>query len=260
MRECWRKLSDDFFVNYVLTVVKKRYFGSDYFLYICKLFDRLVSACGGGYVNPKVLDAGSGSGLPDFYLERKGAETYLLDCSKEVIKNSRKHQFLLKSTNVHYVLADIRTLPFREGALDIVWNEGVIEHFNDDERDQILDEMKRVTKHKGLVVIMTPNLFTPHALGIKQFRRLIKKFPQDRWGRERAYSPNQLGELLTNLRLKDIHVGSCDLPRTVLDDFAMSCLHRTKISDRIRIALIEVEEWIGDFGCGFISGAIGTVR
>jgi SAM-dependent methyltransferase len=258
----WKQLNDNFFVNYILTVVKEQYTEADYFLYTCKLFNRLVHACGKlVHNNLKILDAGCATGLPDFYLERKGAEIYLLDYSKEVLKNTKKHQLELKSKNVHYLLGDIKNIPFEDNIFGVVWSEGVIEHFKDEDRYKIISEMVRVTKPGGFIILLAPNSFTPHALGIKQIRRLLNKFPFDDWGKERAYTPKQLGKLLTNLGLNDVHIGSCNLTRTILDDFLMSYpfpLHRIKLFNKIRDKLIELEERNGDLKCGFISGAIGV--
>lgn len=262
MRQYWDHLNNNFFVDYILTDMREQYFGSDYYLYSCELFNSLTCACGMSvFDNLKILDAGCATGLPDFYLERGGAEIYLLDYSNEVLKNTQEYQFELGAKNVHYTLGNIKSIPFKDDYFDVVWSEGVIEHFEDGVRNKIINEMIRVTKPGGFIILMAPNLFTPHALGIKQMRRILDKFPQDKWGKERAYSPKQLGKLLNDLGLKDINIGSCNLPRTVFDDFLISyhnSLYKAKSFNKLREMLIGFEERFGDLNCGFIAGAIGT--
>ena len=261
MKNYWRNLKDEFFVNYVLDEVKKSYIGADYYLYVCQLFNDLIGYHQISLSGKKILDYGCGTGLPDFYLKRKGAEIHLLDYSKEEIQNARSHQGKLNIIdNIYYKLGNIKSLPYPDNTFDIVWNEGVIEHFDNGERKKILEEMLRVIKPGGALIIMAPNLFTLHALIIKYIRRFLKKFPQDRWGKERAYTLKELGKLLDDLGCKRIYTKSCNLPRALLDDFIISFLSRlikNNFFNKIRERVIRFEKRKGDFGFGFVAGAIG---
>jgi len=57
------------------------------------------------------------------------------------------------------VVADVRWLPFRDGAFDAVYSMGTVEHF--DETDQALAEIYRVVAAGGRAVIGVPNRHDP---------------------------------------------------------------------------------------------------
>lgn len=53
--------------------------------------------------------------------------------------------------------ASIFDMPFENGIFDLVWNEGVLEHFSMKEYSKSLKEMKRVSKQYVLVDVPNAN-------------------------------------------------------------------------------------------------------
>ena len=100
-----------------------------------------------------LLHAGCGSGQVDTDIQKKMKIT-ALDISKGALRlysRNNKHAAAL----VH---GSIFNLPFADGTFDGIYNLGVMEHFNEHEINQILNEFYRVLKPNGKLI-----LFWPHA-------------------------------------------------------------------------------------------------
>lgn len=130
----------------------------------------------------KVLHAGCGSGQVDL-----DANNYLqvvaLDISAkalEIYKNANPNHFQV-------VKGTIFGLPFEDASFDGIYNLGVMEHFTEDEIQQILKEFKRVVKDGGKIVLFWPPtkgvtvnfLDTVHFVCNKIFRMNIKLHPDE---------------------------------------------------------------------------------
>jgi len=103
----------------------------------------------------RILEVGSGSGLVSLALAKKGAEVTLCDISPQALRFSQA-VFAKGGAEAKMILGSILDLPFDDGAFDITWNAGVIEHFEGEEQIQALREMLRVTKPGGRVVVAVP--------------------------------------------------------------------------------------------------------
>jgi len=105
----------------------------------------------------KVLDVGCGTGKFDLLLTRKGAYSILLDFSLQVLRTTREIFHSYKSKEADFILADIRHIPLKDNSIDVCYSEGVIEHFRNPEKRNILSEKRRVTKSEGFVITSCPN-------------------------------------------------------------------------------------------------------
>jgi ubiquinone/menaquinone biosynthesis C-methylase UbiE len=110
----------------------------------------------------KVLEAGCGGGLYGITLATFGVDCYELDYSKNMLKNVEiavsKCKTTYGSLRIKTFQEDLTGMSFGDNTFDIVFNEGVIEHWvNRDERRQILTEMTRVIKPGGHLVVCIPN-------------------------------------------------------------------------------------------------------
>ena len=123
---------------------------SDLFLEIAKLLQNTP--------HPKILSAGCGRGVIDYWLIKVfGFHITFLDYSEQCIKNLHKS---LKDVNKNlYVIshASIMDIPFPDKTFDLVWNEGVLEHFSLREYNKALSEMTRVSKNWVLVDVPNAN-------------------------------------------------------------------------------------------------------
>lgn len=135
-----------------------------------------------------ILEPGAGSGRITLYLARKfSLMPILLDYSKESI--SLEQAFAAKlDVDAESVRGDVRRLPFRDDVFDIVWNEGVNEHFKGNERQRTFDEMTRVVKYDGVVTVFVPNAYSilyKVAQKVRELRGVWTVF-------ERPFSPPEL--------------------------------------------------------------------
>lgn len=101
----------------------------------------------------------------------------------------------LKS-RVDFILGDVRNLPFRNNSFNLVFNSGVIEQF--DSPTDVLKEMIKVTKPKGRVMTLVPNLlylwwnFKKRILNLLSRLWLSRGWP---YGKERFFTFWHIGRL-----------------------------------------------------------------
>lgn len=103
-----------------------------------------------------LLDAGAGTGLNSLPLAARGACVTLLDIAPPALAIARTY-FEEQSLSAEYVEGSIFAMPFADETFDVVWNTGVIEHFEPEERRRAVNEMLRVTKPDGVVLTINPN-------------------------------------------------------------------------------------------------------
>jgi len=151
--------------------------------------------------NKKILEAGCGSGYSSIMLAKEGAKVYLLDNTKEALKYSKMISKFNKIKNVRFRKGNLFNIPYATSIFDITWNSGVIEHYKNKIIYKIIDEMKRVTKKDGLIMIAVPNLLTPEIL-----YRMIKIGK----GTERFFTKAKLRKIMEKTALKEIEIYSLD--------------------------------------------------
>lgn len=125
--------------------------------------------------NTKSIEIGCELGITSLLLSDY-FKTTLLDLNPLAIELTEKaHIQLNKKAN--YIVADMFDMPIQDKQFDIVFNAGVIEHFNKIERTRAFREYGRILKNGGLMFIAFPNHYSlPYRLAYK-IRRLLKKWP-----------------------------------------------------------------------------------
>ena len=142
-----------------------------------------------------VLEVGAGSGRDTLRLARAGAVGVVLDYSPASLALVREQARRLGLT-VHLVQADALAMPFREGAFDVVFHQGLLEHFRDPR--PLLAENARVTCRGGRVVVDVPQTFHLYT-AMKQVLIAL-----DRWfaGWETQFTPGRLERTLATAGLR----------------------------------------------------------
>ena len=137
----------------------------------------------------KILEVGAGMGGDSVRLAEFGASVTAVDYTQESLDEidefAKKH-----NVSVDTVRGDARELPFKDEVFDIVFHQGLLEHFKDP--SVILSEHVRVLKKRGYLVVDVPQAFTTYT---------IKKkiaIARGAWfaGWERSFSIGQLEHLM----------------------------------------------------------------
>jgi SAM-dependent methyltransferase len=138
-----------------------------------------------------VLEAGAGTGLTSAGLARGGKCVTLVDISPRACAISRRG-YESSGIRANVVRADAFELPFPDDCFDLVWNHGVIEHF--DNPPAMVMEMARATRPGGWTVVLVPRTMSWWVLQKKIVGALTTLGIHHGWSRgyERSYTAQQL--------------------------------------------------------------------
>ncbi len=126
-----------------------------------------------------VLDIASGSGYGTKILAEEAKKVFGVDIDKESVGYAKKHYF---SKNVEYLVGSGESIPLGDNSVDVVVSFETIEHVKDYEK--FMQEIKRVMKHDGILVLSTPNEkeftkgnhFHLHEFERSELESLVKKY------------------------------------------------------------------------------------
>ena len=139
-----------------------------------------------------VLEIGAGTGRDSFPLAQRGARVVQLDYAVNSLK-------LLKKVSeseripVQILGGDTFALPFRDGTFDIIFHQGLLEHFRPDVASKLVQENVRVLKKGGLLLIDVPQRYHVYTV-VKHFLIAINKWFA---GWERSFSVGELERVMT---------------------------------------------------------------
>lgn len=125
---------------------------------------------GNGFLGD-LLDVGGASGVYFDALKLQVATYHILDVSPEMILQAQK----IKSNGVPLFchLASAYTLPFPDDVFDTVLAMGVLEYL--DQPWKALEEMRRVVKPSGVILVSYPNVKSPMRRMSQAIYRLMGK-------------------------------------------------------------------------------------
>ncbi len=136
-----------------------------------------------------IAEIGAGAGVDAIALASKGHTVIAVDISMESLRLI-KSKIGDKSLPVIPVNADALFLPFKDGSMDLIYHQGVMEHFKDPL--PFLSQQKRALKKGGRLLVDVPQTFTIYTLKKKW------AMARNRWfaGWETEYSPARLRRIL----------------------------------------------------------------
>jgi len=137
----------------------------------------------------RVLELGCGPALDLFWLSRAfGADCLGLDISSKALGFAREVQDRAggKATLVR---GDAHHMPFASGSCDLVYSQGVLEHFRDP--NPVLQEQVRALRQGGILVICVPQKYNTYTWNKHRLMRQGKWS----WGWETEFSPRGLRAL-----------------------------------------------------------------
>jgi len=112
----------------------------------------------------RVLDLGCSQGVASILLARQGLQVCSVDIEipalRYAVAEINQQEAAIRQ-RIHPMLADGARLPYADGSFDAVVFGEVLEHL--DEPHKILQEIYRVLRDKGRLVLTTPFGYLPHA-------------------------------------------------------------------------------------------------
>src|SRR3989338_7538610 len=149
----------------------------------------------------KILEVGSGTGRFCIALAQKYPDKKItgIDYTKESVDLSNKGAELRHLKNVRFYKKDLFHLPYKSNSFDVVFENGVIEHFIN--YNDAIKEMTRVAKKGGKVIINVNNWFCFPKTVEKKI--LGKSYP---FGYEKSFRNREVIGALADAGLKKIEV------------------------------------------------------
>ena len=144
----------------------------------------------------KVLEIGAGTGRDSFPLLQHGAIVYQLDYAENslrILKRAAREARL----EGHILGGDTFRLPFHDESFDIVFHQGLLEHFRKPQAEALLRENIRVVKRGGFLLVDVPQRYHVYTLVKHLLMALGKWFA----GWERSFSHGELKSLFRSLGL-----------------------------------------------------------
>jgi ubiquinone/menaquinone biosynthesis C-methylase UbiE len=140
------------------------------------------------FTGKRVLEVGAGTGRDSDAIARRGAEVWTLDYSEESLR--LMNESLVQP--IHIVCGDALALPVASESFDLVFHQGLLEHFRNPEA--LLAENYRILKPGGLILVDVPQRFHYYTLA-KHLLMFI-----DRWfaGWETEFSARDLEKLVVD--------------------------------------------------------------
>jgi ubiquinone/menaquinone biosynthesis C-methylase UbiE len=121
----------------------------------------------------RILDVGCGRGEVVLQSAALGADIVGVDYAESAIEIAAKTLERARARlegSAEFLLVNAETLPFADGSFDKVFVLDVIEHLSREEADQVLSEIRRVLRPRGVLLVHTaPNIWrntVGHALHV----------------------------------------------------------------------------------------------
>ncbi|HET6274069.1 MAG TPA: class I SAM-dependent methyltransferase [Bacteroidota bacterium] len=106
----------------------------------------------------RILETGCGSGRDILYFAASGYACTAVDINVAWLTQlERAKRVMDRNITLETLGADFFSLPFADETFDLVFNSGVIEHYEQLTRGAVLAEMMRVTRKGGYVCCAFPN-------------------------------------------------------------------------------------------------------
>jgi len=158
-----------------------------------------------------ILEPGCGSAKFSLSYALKGCHVWGIDIDPQVIEYAHRLQGALsmlakRTLNIDLRVGDIHHLEFPDHSFDLVFNEGVSQHWPDEEKRQgSINEMTRVSR--DMVIIIGNNGLNPEEQRIdREFRFGYCGMPPTR----KCFTPLELEDRMTKAGLFGVRVRALD--------------------------------------------------
>ncbi len=148
------------------------------------------------------LDVGSGPGSRTIPLVGKLGKfrLMLLDNSPKALFEGARYASA-KKVKAYFVKGDAFRIPFDSNSIACTFSNGLNEHFDGRDRQELFNEMARVTRRGGVVVIIVPNKLNPfHSLN----KMVREKKGSWIYGPQYDFTPSELIRCMEKAGLRHI--------------------------------------------------------
>jgi len=104
--------------------------------------------------NKIVLDAASGEGYGSFILSKNAKKVFGVDIDEKTILQAKEKY---KKEKIDFINANVTNLPFRENFFDVIISFETIEHLSKGDGIKFLEQIKKILKKDGILILSTPN-------------------------------------------------------------------------------------------------------
>jgi GT2 family glycosyltransferase/ubiquinone/menaquinone biosynthesis C-methylase UbiE len=102
-----------------------------------------------------VLDIASGEGYGSAILAKSAQKVFGIDIDPEVVKYAREKYSEI--SNIEFLIGRAENIPLPDHSIDVVVSYETIEHLDQPTQEKFLQEIKRILKEDGSLVISTPD-------------------------------------------------------------------------------------------------------
>jgi len=124
--------------------------------------------------NDTILDLCCGSGEHLFYLSQLVNHGIGIDISSQFIQRAKDNQKQLHASNIELILGNVRHLPFSSNMYNVVYSFSSLYHIPAVE--QVILEISRVLKTKGICVLDFGNVFSLNTIVCKAYPNLARPY------------------------------------------------------------------------------------
>lgn len=159
------------------------------------------------------LDAGCGSGRLLFDLKKRYAKTIGSDFSLGLLKKAKDEG----GHDTYLIQSEAENLPFKNESFDIILSVRVIQHLRPAEQQRAIDEMSRLLKKGGRLILMTYNALSLLCLykniNMSRLYNIWPRWPLKHWNWvvDNYSLPWELKRMFKNAGLKTRSISGCVL-------------------------------------------------
>jgi 2-polyprenyl-3-methyl-5-hydroxy-6-metoxy-1,4-benzoquinol methylase len=226
-REQWGDMYNESSFDHVMSHLEKNCFSVQ--------TQEIIKLTGRG---EKVLEIGCGTGESSLALAKEGRLVSAIDYSPQSIHLVSRLAEKIGCEVSTYCIDAFGELPFQDQEFDVVFQAGLLEHFEKEQRIEMLSKWKRVCKK---MVSMVPNA---HSLAYRTGKQLMEKKGTWIWGMELPQSSlSSEFEQAGYVDIKEYSIGA----RKALDFLPENHYLRTAIG-----CWLDEAEDIEDWGQGYL--------
>ncbi len=145
--------------------------------------------------NKNILEIGAGTGRDSLYMVSEGCSLFLLDYTQSSLEIIRK--LIPQTASAFPIGGDAFALPFSDRSFDVVFHQGLLEHFRKEDATKLLIENIRVLKPDGYLLVDVPQRYHIYTI----IKHVLIFFNSWFAGWEREFSLNELQTILQALNL-----------------------------------------------------------